>query len=193
MLSDKARMIFEYLQNRSMDAVPPTVREICRDLGIKSTSTAHKYIGELVENGLIQKAEGQNRTIRLTAAGGLRVPVLGTIAAGKPITAIEQIENYILFSGYQGSASDLFALHVRGESMIEAGILDGDLIIVRKTPVAENGEIVVALIDDEATVKRFYKENSCFRLQPENSQMEPIIVDQVVILGRVIAVIRSYE
>lgn len=193
MLSDKARMIFEYLQNRSMDAVPPTVREICRDLGIKSTSTAHKYIGELVENGLIQKAEGQNRTIRLTAAGGLRVSVLGTIAAGKPITAIEQIENYILFSGYQGSASDLFALHVRGESMIEAGILDGDLIIVRKTPVAENGEIVVALIDDEATVKRFYKENGCFRLQPENSQMEPIIVDQVVILGRVIAVIRSYE
>ena len=193
MLSNKAQMIFEYLQNRSTDAVPPTVREICRDLGIKSTSTAHKYIGELVKNGLIQKADGQNRTIRLTDAGGLRVPVLGTIAAGKPITAIEQIENYILFSGYRGSASDLFALHVRGESMIEAGILDGDLIIVRKTPVAENGEIVVALIDDEATVKRFYKENGCFRLQPENSRMDPIIVDQVVILGRVIAVVRSYE
>lgn len=193
MLSGKAQMIYEYLQNRSADAVSPTVREICRDLGIKSTSTAHKYIGELVEQGLIHKADGQNRTIRLAECGGFRVPVVGTIAAGKPITAIEQIDSYIMFSGYRGQASDLFALHVRGESMIEAGILDGDLIIVRKTPVAENGQIVVALIDEEATVKRFYKENGRFRLQPENSHMEPIIVDQVVILGRVIAVIRSYE
>ena len=150
-----------------------------------TTTFLDAYSAGISSETVVNKWNGKHVAIVVT--------VLGTIAAGKPITAIEQIENYILFSGYQGSASDLFALHVRGESMIEAGILDGDLIIVRKTPVAENGEIVVALIDDEATVKRFYKENGCFRLQPENSQMEPIIVDQVVILGRVIAVIRSYE
>lgn len=193
MLSKKARQIYEYLQGRPAGDVPPTIREICQDLAIRSTSTVHKYIGELAEEGLIQKSEGRNRTIRLAAPEGAQVPVIGTVAAGVPITAIEQIEGYVLFSGYHGNPSDLFALHVQGESMVEAGILDGDLVVVRRTPVATNGEIVVALVEDEATVKTFYKENGCFRLQPENSQMDPIIVDEVAILGRVISVIRMYE
>ena len=119
--------------------------------------------------------------------------MLGTITAGQPIAAIEEIEGYIPLSDFNGDAKDLFALNVRGDSMIEAGILDGDIVILRQTPVAHNGQIVAAMLDGEATLKRFYKENGRFRLQPENSSMEPFIVDEVVILGTLVALYRRYE
>lgn len=193
MLSDKARMILEYMRGRSLNDGAPTIREICRDLQIRSTSTVQRYISELAEAGYLEKRDGQKRTLRLSSAEGVAVPVIGLVTAGQPITAVEENDGYVMFSGYRGDPAELFALNVRGESMVEAGILDGDVVIVRKTPVAQNGEIVVAMIGDEATVKRFYKENGRFRLQPENSQMEPIYTDEVAILGRVIALTRNYH
>ena len=118
--------------------------------------------------------------------------LLGVVTAGQPILAVEDIEGYVPYQGGHYPAGELFALRVRGESMIDAGILNGDIIIVHRTPAARNGEIVVALVDDEATVKRFYKENGHYRLQPENRTMEPIIVDSVLILGKVVALLREY-
>ena len=192
-MHETAEKILAYIQSRAVGDIPPTVREICRDLGIKSTSTVHKYINQLVDEGYLEKINGQNRTLRLPISPSANVPVIGTVTAGLPITAIENIDGYITYTGYRGDPKNLFALHVRGESMINAGILDGDIVIVRRTPVAENGEIVVALVDNEdATVKRFYKENGHFRLQPENDDFEPIITDEVAILGKVIASIREY-
>lgn len=140
----------------------------------------------------MEKQSGKNRSIKLRGEGFVQVPLLGTVAAGQPILAMEQIEDYIpIKTNY--SSKDLFALRVKGESMVEAGILNGDIIIARQTPSAMDGEIVVALIEDEATVKRFFKEKNRFRLQPENSAMEPIYTDHVAILGKVISVFRSYE
>ncbi len=192
-MHETAEKILAYIQSRAVGDIPPTVREICRDLKIKSTSTVHKYINQLVDEGYLEKTSGQNRTLRLPISPSANVPVIGTVTAGLPITAIENIDGYITYTGYKGDPKNLFALHVRGESMINAGILDGDIVIVRRTPMAENGEIVVALVDsEEATVKRFYKENGHFRLQPENDDFEPIIVDEVAILGKVIASIREY-
>lgn len=169
------------------------MREICTELHIKSTSTVQRYINELIEEGYLERQDGRKRTLRLASAEGISVPVMGTVAAGQPITAIENIDGYITFSGYRGNPAELFALHIRGNSMIEAGIFDGDVVIVRRTPVAENGQIVVALIDNEATVKRFFKEDGHFRLQPENSSMDPIFTDELSILGKVIALVRNYE
>ena len=123
---------------------------------------------------------------------GHHVPLLGTVTAGQPILAVEQVESYLPYSGYVSPDKQLFALHVRGESMLNAGILDGDIIFAERTPVARNGDMVVALIEDEATVKTFYKEDGHFRLQPENDAFEPIIVDEVAILGKVVAVLRYY-
>ncbi|MEA5012701.1 MAG: transcriptional repressor LexA [Angelakisella sp.] len=194
-ISQKAQQVLEYIKERIEEGFPPSVREICSQLGIKSTSTAHKYLTELQENGLIEKGDKLNRAIRLPQdrSRSLRVPLLGTVTAGMPILAVEQIEDYIPYRSDTLAAADLFALHVRGDSMINAGILDGDIIIVRKTPTASNGEIVVALIEDEATVKRFYKENGHYRLQPENDTMEPIYADEVSILGKVIALYREFD
>ena len=195
-ISPQAQLFLEYIRQRIDEGFPPSVREICSQLTIKSTSTAHKYLTELQENGLIEKGDKLNRAIRLPqdrSGRSLRVPLLGTVTAGQPILAVEQIEDYIPYRSDSLAANDLFALQVRGESMIGAGILDGDIIIVRRTPTAQNGEIVVALIEDEATVKRFYKENGGYRLQPENDTMDPIYVDEVSILGKVIALYREFD
>lgn len=197
-LHDKHARILNYITECVSEGVPPTVREICAKLGIKSTSTAHKYLKELEESGYITMGEGRNRNIRLVSHGHederiLNIPLLGTVAAGQPILAVEQIEGYVPYRTTKGAVSELFALRVKGESMVEAAILDGDIIIARKTPVAHNGEIIVALVGEEATVKTFYKEQGHFRLQPENSTMEPIIVPEVIVLGRVVSVIRNYE
>ena len=193
MLHDIANKILDYLKSRPVGEIPPTVREICTDLKIKSTSTAHKYLSQLCEEGYIERMDRQNRTIKLAGIElSANVPVVGTVTAGVPITAIENIDSYITYSGYYGNQKDLFALHVRGDSMMNCGILDGDIVIVKRTPVADNGEIVVAMIDDEATVKRFYKENGYFRLQPENDDFEPIITKELVILGKVVALNREY-
>ena len=190
-LNQKEEHLFTYIRKRVSEGLSPTVREICTDMGIKSTSSAHKLLKQLVEKGYINMGAGANRSIQVVGTGGTtNVPLLGTVAAGIPIFATQQIVEYIPFK--EAGGKELFALNVRGESMIEDAILDGDIVIVQSTPVVNNGEIAVALIEDEATVKRFYKEKGHFRLQPANSSMAPIIVDEVVILGRVIAVIRHY-
>lgn len=192
-LNEKARKILDYITSEIGDGIPPSVREICAALQIKSTSTVHKYLKELEDDGYIVREENLNRAIRLPGSGSVHVPLLGTITAGSPILAVEEIEEYIPFKTSYGDARDLFALHVRGESMINAGILDGDIIVAKRTGTANNGEIVVALIEDEATVKRFYKENGQYRLQPENDTMDPIIVDSCLILGKVVSCLRFYE
>ena len=189
-----ALQIYGYVSERIQDDYCPTVREICHDLGIKSTSTVHKYLNLLVSQGMLEKADGLNRSLKLPGNGhSARIPVLGKVAAGLPITAVENIEGYIPFSGISGSAKEVFALRVQGESMINVGIFDGDYIIARQTAYAENGQMVVAMIDDSATVKTFYKEKGYYRLQPENDYMEPIIAADVLILGRVIGLVRNYE
>lgn len=192
MLNEKAKLIYDYIVDRISNDISPTVREICSDLRIKSTSTVHRYINELCEEGLIVKSNNHNRSIQLPNSTAARVPLVGKVSAGKPITAIEQIEGYVSVNLDGDSSNDVFALRIQGDSMINAGILDEDIVIVKKTPTARNGEIVVAMIDDEATTKRFFKEDGHIRLQPENDDYEPIIVNDVVILGRVIASMRYY-
>lgn len=194
-LSQKAASIYSYIEERIKEGLSPSVREICSDLNIKSTSTAHKYINELAEANLILKSDRLNRSIRLVSElepAPVGIPILGLVTAGVPITAEENIEDYLQMKVQNYSSDELFALRVRGDSMMNVGILDGDIIIVYKTPVARNGQIVVALIEDEATVKRFYKENGGYRLQPENDSLEPIYADEVSLAGIVVRSIRDY-
>lgn len=194
-LSEKDRLVFDFLRERIAEGYVPSVREICAELGFRSTSTAHRCLERLVEAGLIEKQGGNlNRAIRLVGGESRRVPLVGTVTAGQPITAIEHIEDYLSFKPKKRYDGELFALKVRGESMINAAILDGDTVIVEQTPYADNGEIVVAMTQDgEATVKRFYKEGGHYRLQPENDTMAPIILDEVTVLGRVVAVLRYMD
>lgn len=190
---DKRReKIYQYILQRLTQGTAPTVREICEYLNIPSTSTVHSDLKELVNTGCIEMTEGLNRTIRLPGISGTRVPLLGTVTAGEPILAVQNIEQYIPVAMSARLDQQLFALRVVGDSMIKAAILSGDIVVVECTPVAENGEIVVAMIDNEATVKRFYKENGAYRLQPENDDYAPIFTDQVDILGKVVSVMRFY-
>ncbi|MCC8016495.1 MAG: transcriptional repressor LexA [Clostridiales bacterium] len=185
--------VFNYIKEAlSEKGIAPSIREIGDAVGLRSTSTVQYNLNALERAGYIERDPALKRTIRL-AGSNLKttpVPLLGTVTAGVPILAQEQIEEYIPVS--LGKSGEYFALHVKGSSMINAHILDGDIIIVEKTPVAQNGDIVVALIEDEATVKRFFKENGHFRLQPENDEFEPIIVKEVALLGRVVSLIRNY-
>ena len=191
-LNEKQQKVLSFLQERAQDGLPPTVREICAAAGIKSTSTVHAYLKTLEENGYISRQSGLNRAIRLPGESVARVPLLGKVTAGQPILAVEEVEDYVPYSGGGYQPGELFALRVSGTSMINAGIFDKDVVIVHKTPTAVNGDIVVALVGDEATVKRFYKENGHFRLQPENDAFEPIIVDEVSILGKVVSRVRYF-
>lgn len=192
MLNEKALMIYNYIKDRIDEGgVSPTVREICGDLNIKSTATAQRYINILVDEGYIEKMDNQNRTLKIKGYSNSSIPLIGTVTAGEPITAIENITDYIPWTSSRNYSNPLFALKIRGESMINAGILNDDIVIVEQMQSVENGDIAVALIDsEEATVKRFYKENGHIRLQPENDNMEPIILDDVDIMGKVIALIR---
>ena len=194
MQNNRALEIYNYIrdciQNRNFS---PTVREICEEVGIKSTSAVHYYLQMLEEKGYIVKDPLKKRTIKLPGSTSKAIPLLGTVTAGIPITAMQEVEEYIPVNNLSGSAEDYFALHVRGTSMIGAGIMDGDIAIVRRTPVADNGDIVVAMIDDEATVKRFYRESDHVRLQPVNPAFEPILTTEVVILGKVVMLMRNYE
>ncbi|MGN0529021.1 MAG: transcriptional repressor LexA [Eubacterium sp.] len=188
------KAVFDFIKDVIDEkGVAPSVREIGKAVGLKSTSTVQYNLNALEEAGYIERDPNLKRTIRITnqSSKAYHVPLVGTVTAGVPILAVESIEDYITVP-VSGRGKQLFALRVRGDSMINAAILSGDIVIVESTPVAENGEIVVAMIDDEATVKRFYKENGHFRLQPENDAYEPIITDSVVILGRVVTVIRNY-
>ncbi len=190
-MKENEQRVFEYIKDRASDGVIPSIREICRDLDIRSTSTAARYVNSLVDQGLLEKADGCNRSIKLAGKGAAKVPLVGTITAGQPITAVQDITEYINFHEEKNYSGELFALRVRGESMINAAILSGDIVVVERCSTARNGEIVAALVDgEEATVKTFYKENGHYRLQPENDTMNPIIVDECEILGRVVAVMR---
>ncbi len=187
------RAVFEYIKEVISDrGVAPSVREIGNAVGLRSTSTVQYNLNALEKAGYIERDPNLKRTIRIAGAGlkTVPVPLVGTVTAGVPILATEQIEEYIPVA--MKRSGNFFALHVRGDSMINAHIVDGDIVIVEQTPVASNGEIVVALIEDEATVKRFYKEKGHFRLQPENDDYEPIIVNELALLGKVVTVIRNY-
>lgn len=183
-----------YLQNYMLEnGFPPTVRDICNDLSIKSTATAHYYLNKLKEKGLLNKVEDKKRALSVkNKCQPISVPLVGTITAGTPIFAVENFDGYVPIPEEFKTEQDLFMLKVKGNSMIEAGIYDGDKIIVKKQQTAENGDIVVALLDDSATVKRFYKRENKYILHPENSTMEDIIVDSVLILGVVSGLIRKF-
>ena len=180
---------------------PPSVREIGEAVGLASSSTVHGHLARLESKGLIRRDPTKPRAIEVldqddlvvSKSSVIHVPLIGKVTAGLPISAIEDIQEYFPLPDKYGAAEDeLFMLEIMGESMIEAGILDGDYVIVKKTSTAENGEIVVAMTEeDEATVKRFYKEKTHFRLQPENSSMDPILVNQVSILGKVVGLYRN--
>lgn len=192
-ISEKQKQIFEFIKERIASyGTAPSVREIGSAVGLKSTSSVQYNLNALENAGYIKRDANLKRTIRIagSAESVNHIPLIGTVTAGVPILATQQIEDYIALSGVTGN--NLFALHIKGDSMINAGIYDGDIVIVEQCPVADNGEIVVALIDEEATVKRFYKEKGHFRLQPENDKYEPIIVEECTILGRVKTLIRSY-
>ena len=194
MLNEKAQMIYRYIRDRIDEDYAPTVREICEALDIRSTSTVHRYINMLVDEGLLDKRDNQNRAIRLHGSSARNVPLIGTVTAGMPITAIQNIDDYLSYVPDRNYSGELFALKIRGESMIKAGILDGDIVIVEQCSTVENGEIAVVMVhDDEATVKRVYKENGGYRLQPENDTMEPIYVKEAAVLGRVVALMRYFE
>ena len=194
----KQQEILEYIKETILKkGYPPAVREICEAVNLKSTSSVHSHLETLERNGYIRRDPTKPRTIEiiddcfnLARREVVNVPLLGTVAAGMPLLAQENIENYFPIPTEMLPDKEVFMLRVKGDSMIEAGIFNGDLIFVEKTVTAENGEIVVALLDDSATVKRFYKENGHYRLQPENSSMEPIIVDEVQILGKVFGLFR---
>lgn len=196
-LNAQEQRVLEYIKKQIKETgYPPSVREICAALGFKSTSSAHQYIWRLAEKGYIDKGDLKTRAIRVVGTEStISVPIVGKVAAGEPILATENIEDYISigesFFSKDSLKNDNFILKVQGESMIEAGINDGDYIIVSKQDTARNGQIVVAMIDGEATVKTFYKEKDYIRLQPANSAMEPIIVKDCQIIGKVIGLFRK--
>lgn len=201
-LTDREKDILAYIAKiLNEKGYSPSVRDIKAALSIRSTSTVHTYLQRLEEKGLLTKENGKSRTLRVDPAYqasigfNTKIPILGRVTAGIPILATENFDGYVDFPAIKenGRTDGLFALRVYGTSMVEAGILDGDVVIVEKTETADSGEIVVAMIEDEATVKTFYKENGHYRLQPENSTMQPIIVDSVQILGRVITSLRYYH
>ncbi len=190
--------IYQYLLERTQTTnVPPTIREIGSAVGLKSTSSVQSNLDALEKAGYIYRDPKLKRSIHLTVQDQspeyTNVPLVGTVTAGKPILAVEEIEGYLPYTGSVSSDKPVFALRVHGESMINAGILDGDIIFVEKTPYAENGDKVVALLENEATVKTYYKEKDCFRLQPENDCMDPIYCDELAILGKVIGLYRNYR
>ncbi len=193
-LSETQKKVFEYLKETLPNGVPPSVREIGNAVGLKSTSSVQSTLDALTAAGYIERDPLLKRSIRIpgVSCNITPVPVLGTVTAGVPILAIEQIDYYIPFDSSVANGKELFALRIRGDSMINCGIFDKDIVVCEKTPVAEIGEIVIALIGDEATCKRFYRENGAFRLQPENDDYAPIIVDELEILGKVVASIRYY-
>lgn len=192
-LGDSCKLVYDYLLSCNSEGRVPSVREICQATGLSSTSTVHSHLITLEKKGLIEREKGRNRCIKINKISpAAQIPLLGKVTAGLPILAVEEVETYIPISEDFRRGRNLFALRVIGESMIKAGILDGDIVIVNQTTTAENGDIVVALIDDEATVKRFFKEDGHYRLQPENDSFEPIITDSLSILGTVISLIRYF-
>lgn len=199
-ISAKQKEILEYIKSQILErGFPPAVRDICEAVHLKSTSSVHSHLETLEKNGYIRRDPTKPRaieilddTFNLLRREVTNVPIIGRVAAGEPILAEQNIENYFPIPMEMLPNNQTFLLNVRGESMINAGILDGDMILVEERQTASDGEMVVALVEDEATVKTFYKEDGYIRLQPENDFMEPIIVDDVVIIGKVIGVFRFF-
>lgn len=190
-LTEKQAKVYKIIVKYLAEGIPPTVRELCREAGIKSTSTAHGILAALEENGYITRNAGNSRAIRLMGGTpSAQVPVLGKVTAGNPILAVEDIEDYIPYP--TRDADGLFALRVSGLSMRDAGILDGDLIVADKNLGTHSGDIVVAMIEDEATVKRLGFEGGIPVLYPENPDFEPIRAEKIDILGRVVGSFRQY-
>lgn len=197
-ITAKQEEILEYIKQQILKkGYPPAVREICEAVHLKSTSSVHSHLETLEKNGYIRRDPTKPRaieilddTFNLTRREVVNVPMIGSVAAGQPILATENIENYFPIPAEFMPNQEVFMLHVKGDSMINAGIFDGDNILVRQQTTASNGDMVVALVNDSATVKTFYKEDGHYRLQPENDDMDPIIVDEVSILGLVFGVFR---
>ena len=200
-ISKKQQEILEYIKNQILQrGFPPAVREICEAVNLKSTSSVHSHLETLEKNGYIRRDPTKPRaieilddTFNLTRREMVNVPIIGQVAAGQPILAEENIEDYFPFPAERMPNKQTFLLKVKGESMINAGIFDGDYVLVEQDATASNGDMVVALVEDSATVKTFYKEEGVFRLQPENDFMDPIIVKEVSILGKVIGVMRFFK
>ena len=200
-ITDKQSQILEYIKSEILNkGYPPSVRDICQAVNLKSTSSVHSHLETLEKNGYIRRDPTKPRTIEiiddnfnLVRREVVNVPMVGTVAAGQPILAIENIDNYFPIPSEYMPNEETFMLKVKGESMINAGILDGDNILVKRQNTARNGDMVVALVDDSATVKTFYKENGYIRLQPENDDMDPIIVPDCEIIGKVFGVFRFFN
>lgn len=198
-LTKRQKEIFDFVrQYLGKYGYPPTVREIGKAVGLHSSSTVHTHLANLEKAGVLRRDPTKPRAIEVlidkakqVVAPATGLPLLGQVAAGSPILAEENVEEYIEVPDVIGGEDGDYILKVRGESMIKAGIFDGDFVVVRQTPVARDGEIVVAMIEDEATVKRFYRESNQIRLEPENDEMEPIYAAEVQLLGRVIGVFRK--
>mgnify|MGYP004609021257 CR=1 FL=1 len=197
-ISSKQEEILEYIKKEILaKGYPPAVREICEAVHLRSTSSVHAHLETLEKNGYIRRDPTKPRAIEImddefnmTRRDMVNVPIIGTVTAGTPILATENIEGYFPVLSDSLPSGEVFMLHVKGESMINAGILDGDDVIIRRQNTAHNGQIVCALLDDSATIKTFYKEADHIRLQPENDTMDPIIVDDCQILGKVFGVFR---
>lgn len=200
-ISPKQQEILEYIKAQILErGFPPAVRDICEAVHLKSTSSVHSHLETLEKNGYIRRDPTKPRAIEIlddsfnfTRREMVNVPILGRVAAGEPILAEQNIENYFPIPKEYMPNKQTFMLKVKGESMINAGILDGDYVLVEERKTARNGEMVVALVDDGATVKTFYKEEGIIRLQPQNDTMDPIIVRDVQILGKVIGVFRFFD
>lgn len=199
-ITDKQKEILEFMKQEILNkGYPPTVRDICEAVKLKSTSSVHSHLETLEKNGYIRRDPTKPRAIEiiddnfnLTRREVANVPMVGRVAAGEPILAVENVESYFPIPTEYMPNADAFMLKVKGESMINAGIFDGDNVLVEKCNTARNGDMVVALVDDSATVKTFYKEANHIRLQPENDTMDPIIVDDCEILGKVFGVFRFF-
>lgn len=191
--------IYDFIRSEVINkGYPPSVREICKKVGLSSTSTVHSHLSKLEKKGLIKRDPTKPRAIELLRDPVLKremidIPIVGKVQAGQPILAVENIEDYLTIPlNFVRNSNELFILKISGSSMIEAGIYDGDLAIIEKTNYAQNGDIVVALIENDATIKRFFKEKNKIRLQPENHTMDPIIVDNCEILGKLAGIYRRY-
>ncbi len=199
-ISDKQKEILEYIKSEILNrGYPPAVRDICEAVHLKSTSSVHSHLETLEKNGYIRRDPTKPRaieiiddTFNLSRREVVNVPLLGRVAAGEPLLAVENIESYFPVPAEYMPNEEAFMLRVKGESMINAGIFDGDTILVKRQSTASDGDMVVALVEDSATVKTFYKEKDHYRLQPDNDTMEPILVDECTVLGKVFGVFRFF-
>ena len=193
---EKLIMVMDYIRKFSEEnGYTPSVREIGKECGIKSTATVYSYLQKLQDKGYLNKATNKKRSVTLAKSSGVNIPLIGTVTAGQPIFAYENYEDYYTFPAGEFRGEDLFMLRVQGTSMIDAGIMNGDKIVVRRQNTAENGEIIVALVEDSATVKRFYRRDGQIILHPENEALADMVYEngEVSVLGKVVGLIRNYR